>query len=432
MFLAEFCHQQSQEQRQKARTARTARTTATRTNLTTPPPSPIFSFPNLSRTMPKQSSIDGFFGAKRQKQSTLDFFAKKPKKQTTTTSTTTKVTKTKASSNTQSRDRVVQPKSKAENDGASTADARPTKKEEEEKTSDQSEEQPTRALQPQTAKTCKKRKTDEELVDEKSTKAKAQRKAEPASSSSKKPRRQSAIVKRSGHGLVLDDDDDDDDDDEMGEEKESKESDADFEPMDKDDNDNDDDANVDAADDDDDDPFMENATAEKEQADEKPKRSVNNALKHNKNTKLVSVTSKKSSAVKKSDVVAKNMKDDETLRKSINWSGSLPYLVLSEAMERIEDLSGRLEIQEQLTDLFRQVIAEHPEDMYFVIYLVSNSVAPAYECVELGIGDAILIKAVGAAYGTNPGEEDNGRQLLAVLSCFRVVPFLWVNGQWWL
>ena len=45
----------------------------------------------------------------------------------------------------------------------------------------------------------------------------------------------------------------------------------------------------------------------------------------------------------------------------------------------------------------------NPKDLYPIVYLASNSVAPAYECVELGIGDSILIKAIGEAYGTSPG-----------------------------
>jgi len=38
------------------------------------------------------------------------------------------------------------------------------------------------------------------------------------------------------------------------------------------------------------------------------------------------------------------------------------------------------------------------------MYLASNTVAPAYECVELGVGDSILIKAIGEASGTNPAQ----------------------------
>jgi hypothetical protein len=41
-------------------------------------------------------------------------------------------------------------------------------------------------------------------------------------------------------------------------------------------------------------------------------------------------------------------------------------------------------------------------DLYSLIYLASNTVAPSYECVELGVGDSILIKAIGEASGTAP------------------------------
>lgn len=36
----------------------------------------------------------------------------------------------------------------------------------------------------------------------------------------------------------------------------------------------------------------------------------------------------------------------------------------------------------------------------------SNSIAPAYECLELGIGDSILQKAVGEAYGTKTSKSE--------------------------
>jgi hypothetical protein len=41
-------------------------------------------------------------------------------------------------------------------------------------------------------------------------------------------------------------------------------------------------------------------------------------------------------------------------------------------------------------------------DLYTLIYLASNSVAPQHDNVELGVGDSILIKAIGEASGTNP------------------------------
>jgi len=99
----------------------------------------------------------------------------------------------------------------------------------------------------------------------------------------------------------------------------------------------------------------------------------------------------------------------------------LPYSALCDVFGVIEGISSRLDIQEALTELFRLVLlrdgggddsggdttatntkAEKQSDMYSLIYLASNSVAPSYECVELGVGDSILIKAIGEASGTAP------------------------------
>ena len=128
--------------------------------------------------------------------------------------------------------------------------------------------------------------------------------------------------------------------------------------------------------------------------DDKPKRrSVNTALKSKSSTKLT-----------KGQLTATSAKSNETLLQSATWQtgSSIPYLALCTTFEAIEAITSRLAIQELLTDLFRQVLALSPKDMYELIYLASNSVAAAYECIELGIGDAILIKAIGEAYGTNP------------------------------
>lgn len=83
---------------------------------------------------------------------------------------------------------------------------------------------------------------------------------------------------------------------------------------------------------------------------------------------------------------------------------SLDYIHVCEAFEKIEAITARLQIQEIVTNLFReQIDSGNPENIYPLMYLCSNTVAPAYECVELGIGDAILIKAIAEACGTNAG-----------------------------
>jgi len=76
------------------------------------------------------------------------------------------------------------------------------------------------------------------------------------------------------------------------------------------------------------------------------------------------------------------------------------YKDLVQLFEQVEALSGRLEIQALLTIFVRRLLRDSPRDLYPVVYLASSSIAPAYECVELGIGDSILMKAIGDSYGT--------------------------------
>ena len=55
-----------------------------------------------------------------------------------------------------------------------------------------------------------------------------------------------------------------------------------------------------------------------------------------------------------------------------------------------------------MADFFRSVIELTPSELVPCIYLcVCTELAPAYENVQIGIGDAILIKSIGEATGTN-------------------------------
>eukprot|EP00978_Attheya_sp_CCMP212_P036078 scaffold161091_cov49-Attheya_sp.AAC.2 len=102
-----------------------------------------------------------------------------------------------------------------------------------------------------------------------------------------------------------------------------------------------------------------------------------------------------------------NIRTDEQLLKKegLMWKEGEPvsYAALCHVFESIEATTKRLEIQQHLTELFRVVLLRSPKDLYDLIYLASNSVAPAYDCIELGIGDSILIKAIVEASGSNTG-----------------------------
>ncbi len=119
------------------------------------------------------------------------------------------------------------------------------------------------------------------------------------------------------------------------------------------------------------------------------------ATKQSKSSKVTSPMKSKSPSSSKESTSTVNTKD----KKSQNTP--IPYSILTETLSSIEAITGRLEIQSLLTKLFSQCIQSFPQDLITLVYLASNSVAPAYECVELGIGDAILIKAIGEANGSN-------------------------------
>ncbi|PRW32906.1 DNA ligase 1-like isoform B [Chlorella sorokiniana] len=81
----------------------------------------------------------------------------------------------------------------------------------------------------------------------------------------------------------------------------------------------------------------------------------------------------------------------------------VPFSFLADTFDAIAETSKRLEISGMLTNAFRAVIATTPEDLLPMVYLCTNRVAPAHEGIELGIGDATLIKALAAATGKTDG-----------------------------
>lgn len=83
-------------------------------------------------------------------------------------------------------------------------------------------------------------------------------------------------------------------------------------------------------------------------------------------------------------------------------SSSISYASLAHLFNTIEATSSRLVIQDLLLKFFRDVIRRAPQDLLACIYLcVCTDLAPPFENLKIGIGDAILMKAIGEATGTN-------------------------------
>ncbi|XP_010689152.3 DNA ligase 1 [Beta vulgaris subsp. vulgaris] len=83
------------------------------------------------------------------------------------------------------------------------------------------------------------------------------------------------------------------------------------------------------------------------------------------------------------------------------WEGGekVPFLFLAKAFDLIKGESGRIVITDITCNLLRTVIAKTPEDLLEVVYLLANKIAPGHQGLELGIGDASLIKALAEACG---------------------------------
>lgn len=90
-----------------------------------------------------------------------------------------------------------------------------------------------------------------------------------------------------------------------------------------------------------------------------------------------------------------------TVREQENWNGGVPYSAFARVCGVVEKMTGRLQITEVLSKFIAAVLDRMPADLLPVLYLLSNQVAPAYENVELGVGDALLQKAIAQACGKN-------------------------------
>lgn len=102
--------------------------------------------------------------------------------------------------------------------------------------------------------------------------------------------------------------------------------------------------------------------------------------------------------------VPKSMFHDDKLDRTPtghSWKkgNPVPYKFLAEAFTKVEELSGRLEIQAILTDVLRKIIILTPEDLVPAIYLCVNKLAPAHEGIELGMGEAVLLKSLSQVTG---------------------------------
>ena len=86
---------------------------------------------------------------------------------------------------------------------------------------------------------------------------------------------------------------------------------------------------------------------------------------------------------------------------SIDPSSDVPYSFLASTLEHAASTSKRLAMAETMCNAFRCILRKRSLDLLPAAYLASNSVAPQHEGVELGLGDATIIKALAQTTGTS-------------------------------
>ncbi|KAM0946716.1 putative DNA ligase (ATP) [Dioscorea sansibarensis] len=87
----------------------------------------------------------------------------------------------------------------------------------------------------------------------------------------------------------------------------------------------------------------------------------------------------------------------------------VPFLFLARALDLVSNESGRIAITDIICNVFRTVMATTPGDLLPTVYLSANKIAPPHEGIELGIGDASIVRALAEAYGRK--EEQVKKQL---------------------
>jgi DNA ligase-1 len=86
------------------------------------------------------------------------------------------------------------------------------------------------------------------------------------------------------------------------------------------------------------------------------------------------------------------------------WPSSTqaPYSFLAHVLCALSATRSRISILNTLTNALRALLRHHPPSLLPSLYLLSNSLAPPYVPVELGLGPSIISKAIQHVSGVGP------------------------------
>lgn len=119
-----------------------------------------------------------------------------------------------------------------------------------------------------------------------------------------------------------------------------------------------------------------------------------------KKTKVISVEERVAQLKSKMPELKKKAGDFDP-RSVASWGEGerVPFMFLCLVFDMISNESGRILITDIVCNMLRTVMVTTPDDLVPIVYLSANRIAPAHEGLELGIGDASIIKALAEAFG---------------------------------
>ena len=94
----------------------------------------------------------------------------------------------------------------------------------------------------------------------------------------------------------------------------------------------------------------------------------------------------------------------------------VPFLFLCLGFDMISEESSRITITDIVCNMLRTVMDTTPDDLVATVYLLANKIAPAHEGLELGIGDASIIKALSEAFGRTEAQVKKQYKVRGLLS----------------
>lgn len=119
------------------------------------------------------------------------------------------------------------------------------------------------------------------------------------------------------------------------------------------------------------------------------------------NKKCASSVQERTAKLKSSIPELKKKAKDFNSKQFACWNEGerVPFLFLCLGFDMISEESSRITITDIVCNMLRTVMDTTPDDLVATVYLLANKIAPAHEGLELGIGDASIIKALSEAFG---------------------------------